>query len=329
MQQVASSLAELKVGERTSFQNMDLFPLVDGEKAPVAYLTLDEALAEGLAEVTEVSEGGSVPDLRFLNKGDQPVFLLDGEELIGAKQNRVLNLSILAPAKESITIPVSCVEAGRWAHRSRAFESSPRAHFSQGRARKAASVSAALMERGVRSSDQGEVWDDISLKAANMGAPSPTDAMSDIFEQYGKNVDQFVERFAAIEGQVGAVFCINGEITAVELFDHPDTFAKLLAKLIRSYALDAIEATAADTIATPGETIEHFLNGVAASETVGFQAVGLGEDFRLNNPDIAGGALMVDDTIVHLVAFSRVREDDENGQRSATLARASARRRWR
>ena len=329
MQQIASTLAELKVGEQISFKNMDLFPLVNGVEGPVDYLTLDDALAEGFAEVTEVSEGGSVPDLRFLNNGDQPVFLLDGEELIGAKQNRVLNLSILAPAKESITIPVSCVEAGRWAHRSREFSSSSRAHFSQGRARKVASVSASLMERAVPRSDQGAVWDDISMKAERMESHSATDAMSDIFEQYEKNVDQFVERFAAIEGQVGAVFCINGEITAVELFDHPDTFAKLLAKLIRSYALDAIEATAADTIATPGETIEHFLNGVAASETVGFPAVGLGEDFRLNDPNIAGGALMVDDTIVHLVAFSRVRGDDEGHQHSAALARPSARRRWR
>jgi hypothetical protein len=40
--------------------------------------------------------------------------LLDGEELIGAKQNRALNLTILAPAKQVIVIPVSCVEAGRW-----------------------------------------------------------------------------------------------------------------------------------------------------------------------------------------------------------------------
>ncbi len=54
------------------------------------YLTLDEALAAKTATVTEVSESGSVPELYFQNEGDLPVLLLDGEELVGAKQNRVL-----------------------------------------------------------------------------------------------------------------------------------------------------------------------------------------------------------------------------------------------
>ncbi len=329
MQQITSMLAELKVGEPISFQNMDLFPLVDGVKGPVEYLTLDEALAEGLAEVTEVSEGGSVPELRFLNNGEQPVFLLDGEELIGAKQDRVLNLSILAPAKESITIPVSCVEAGRWAHGSEEFSSSSRAHFSQGRARKAASVSTSLFRKALPMSDQGEVWDDISMKSERMASPSATDAMSDIFEQHEESVDQFVGQFTSVEGQVGAVFCINGNIVGLEVFDHPETLTKLLSKLIRSYALDAIEAEAAEPNAASGEAIEQYLETVAATESVGFPAVGLGEDFRLNNPEIAGGALLVDEKIVHLVAFSRAGTEAEGGHRSATMARASARRRSR
>jgi hypothetical protein len=45
-----------------------------------------------------VSEGGSVPHLLFINDAMRPVLLLDGEELVGAKQNRVLNLTVLAAA---------------------------------------------------------------------------------------------------------------------------------------------------------------------------------------------------------------------------------------
>ena len=73
-----------------------------------------EALDAGLARVEEVSEGGSVPELRFTNSAAMPILIVDGEELVGAKQNRVANLTILAPAKTTIRIPVSCVEAGRW-----------------------------------------------------------------------------------------------------------------------------------------------------------------------------------------------------------------------
>jgi hypothetical protein len=42
-----------------------------------------------------VSEGGSVPNLRVINKTPHHVLLFDGEELKGAKQNRILNTTIL------------------------------------------------------------------------------------------------------------------------------------------------------------------------------------------------------------------------------------------
>jgi len=71
------------------------------------YLTLDQALGGGWAEITEISEQGSVPELRVTNKGAKAVFILDGEELVGSKQNRVVNLSILVPATSKLTIPVS------------------------------------------------------------------------------------------------------------------------------------------------------------------------------------------------------------------------------
>jgi hypothetical protein len=56
-----------------------------------------------------------------VNRGPEPVLIIDGEELVGAKQNRVVNLTILVAAQSALTIPVSCVEAGRWTARSRAF----------------------------------------------------------------------------------------------------------------------------------------------------------------------------------------------------------------
>jgi len=73
----------------------------------------------GWARITEVSDEGQVPELKIVAKGDKAVLLVDGEELVGAKQNRVLNLTILVPAPSTTTIPVSCVESGRWAPRSR------------------------------------------------------------------------------------------------------------------------------------------------------------------------------------------------------------------
>jgi hypothetical protein len=74
-----------------------------------------------------VSEAGSVPELLVKNLAPSPVLILDGEELIGAKQNRIVNLAILVAAGQTLRIPVSCVEAGRWVHRSREFAAAGRA----------------------------------------------------------------------------------------------------------------------------------------------------------------------------------------------------------
>ena len=122
MQIIADALAHITVGQPVSFGNLTMFPLLNGGEEignltmfPLLpgleedYLTLDDAIKQGQATVTEISEYGSVPELRFTNKGVLPVLLVDGEELIGAKQNRILNLTILAPAHRKLNIPVSCV----------------------------------------------------------------------------------------------------------------------------------------------------------------------------------------------------------------------------
>ena len=113
MKQIVDQALSAKIGAPTTFKNMTVFPLIGGQGTAADYLTLDEALAQKLAAITEVSEGGSVPELKFVNSSDKKVFLLDGEELVGAKQNRVLNLSIMVPVGKTLVVPVSCVEAGR------------------------------------------------------------------------------------------------------------------------------------------------------------------------------------------------------------------------
>jgi hypothetical protein len=72
---------------------------------------LEQALDGGTLKITEVSEGGAVPFLRAENNGSKPVLILDGEELTGGKQNRIVNTTIIFSAETSMKIPVSCVEA--------------------------------------------------------------------------------------------------------------------------------------------------------------------------------------------------------------------------
>jgi hypothetical protein len=326
MTAINTALNNISKGEAQCFENLEITPLLAPSASPADYLTLSEAQAQGLAVVTEVSESGSVPTLLLQNTGEKAVFLLDGEELVGAKQNRILNLSLLVPPKSSLEIPVSCVEQGRWSHRTREFAATERAHFSKGRARKAARVSENMRFAGFRDSDQGEVWDDISFKMSSMDVDSSTSAIADAYEHFASSVDAYVGAFHVSETQVGACFAINGKLCGVELFDVSSTCEKLMPKLIRSYALDAI-----DERYDPGSAgttdLDRFMRALADAAIDRFDALGEGEDLRIRSATIAGGALVARDRVIHLCAFQQESEAgtlDYNGR----MSRASLRRRY-
>ena len=113
------TLPEIRIGDPVSHEAISLFPLEAEIKSSVHYVLSDEALAAGTVTVEEMGEGGSVPELIVNNDTDDLVLFLEGEELRGAKQNRVLNTSVLIAAKSKTRIPVSCVEQGRWRYTSR------------------------------------------------------------------------------------------------------------------------------------------------------------------------------------------------------------------
>jgi hypothetical protein len=310
MKQIVDQALSAKIGAPTTFKNMTVFPLIGGQGTAADYLTLDEALAQKLAAITEVSEGGSVPELKFVNSGDKKVFLLDGEELVGAKQNRVLNLSIMVPVGKTLVVPVSCVEAGRWHHRSREFASAPRAQYAEGRARKMAQVSESMRVSGRRASNQSEVWNHINEKFSRFGSSSPTSAMSDIYEQQSVRLEDYVRSFTPAGDQVGAVFAIQGEVVGLELFDSAETLRKLFTKLLRSYGLDALDRARSDSAETraypiPTEAMAAaFLRKVTEAKEEEFPALGEGQDLRLTGPSLTGAALAVDGHVVHLSAFT-------------------------
>ena len=114
---------DLKVGEALNFNQLIIKPIFVSTDYKLPFLTLEEALQSEVLEITEVDESGSVPELLVKNKGALDVIVLEGEELRGAKQNRIVNTTIIIPAGSEILLPVSCVEQGRWRHNSARFSS--------------------------------------------------------------------------------------------------------------------------------------------------------------------------------------------------------------
>ncbi|MEJ2244890.1 MAG: hypothetical protein P8Y80_02210 [Acidobacteriota bacterium] len=305
---IVDAVKNVRVGEPALFRNLAVFPLFGSDAGAADYLTLDEALEQKCSEVTEVSEGGSVPELKFVNSGERPVFLLDGEQLIGAKQNRILNLSILVAGGRTIIIPVSCVEAGRWRHRTSRFSSDQSVHYAEGRARKMAQVSLSMGATGQRRSDQSKVWEDIREKSSRFSVLSDTSAMSDIFEKEEARLKDYEQSFQVREGQSGAVFAINGKIVGLDLFDSVETLKKLFPKLLQSYGLDALDhdrrESSAGKAACGLKDVDAFLKSITEAEAKEFDAVGEGHDVRLSGKELTGAALIVDKRVIHMSAFA-------------------------
>ena len=68
---IAAALSSVVVAPPVTFRNISMYPLLardpEARRVP-GYRILDDALASGLMEVTEVSEQGSVPYLRVVNR---------------------------------------------------------------------------------------------------------------------------------------------------------------------------------------------------------------------------------------------------------------------
>lgn len=321
MQILSETLEQLAIGEPMGYRNLWVYPLLGEGAGTPGYYLLDEALNMKGFAIREASPGGSVPELLVENLLDRPVLLVDGEELVGAKQNRVLNLSILLPPRSERVIPVSCVEAGRWAYRTRHFESAARAQYAEAR-RKAFQVTESMEKRAKRRADQADIWENISRKPARMSIHSETEAMSDIYEQRQGHLNDYVTNVAAVAHQLGAVFTIGGRVAGMDLFDAGSTLRGLLPKLTRSYALDACEA-GRQPAGPPGEEpVSAFLCRVGDGPVLEVPAVGLGHDLRLREDGIGGGALVHHHALVHLYAFPRdAGEVATGGYRSARIRR--------
>lgn len=305
MVELSERIEQLAVGEPEVIFNLSVFPLLGASEGPGNYGVLGTALDEGHARIKEVSEGGHVPQLLFENLGSNPILLIDGEQLIGCKQNRVLNMSILAPGLKETEIPVSCVERGRWHHNSDRFYASDESSFSEMRMAKMSSVTENLERFDSAESDQGEVWRHISAKSMRLGSSSRSEAMSGIYDRQRDRVERYLSTLKPQDNQVGAVFAINGEIVGCEFFDDPKIFAHYQRKVTSGYVLDAIDRSEESSTKVVGlEDVRKVLHRLKHSPTFNHSGIGLGENIRIKDSHFVGAALTFDGVVLHCCALS-------------------------
>ena len=322
----AQLVEALRLGERQAHGPLAVFPLRAGRRrAAPATSRCARPSRGGRPTITEVSEGGSVPELRVVNKGDARILVLDGEELRGAKQNRVLNTTILIGGHSSLVVPVSCTEQGRWSYASREFAESEIVADRQVRYAMKESINAAL-RRGVpvTARTRARVWHEVE-RAARAGTrrTSPTGAMRDAYQLRKVDLDAVLAAFPLQDGQQGVLVLHGARVVGLDLVSRAPQYAELHDKLLRSYAFEALVRDG-----EPGDraVADAFLERIADLPGRRYKSPGLGWDVRYEGGGVLGSALTYRGHAVHAAFFDvgGVRgASDQGGPGGDTQARAS------
>jgi hypothetical protein len=304
--QLYSSLLDFHLADPQKYKNLTLYPIICLQDSGLAYLLLEEALKQNHVDVEEIGKG-EVSELRVTNKSDSDVLIVSGEELIGGKQNRTVNISILVSAKSALNIPVSCTEKGRWRESIHGKKmTSTSNHYSSSFLRKSMvdSVSESLKDRGSYKSDQGGVWRGITRSLTSHNFSSNTEAQHDLFTANQKNIEEYESHFSITPDQIGVLSFIDGKPKGIDLFNSTITMGKIFPKIIKSYAIDALGTFNNSTISDPPlqKEPEEYFHDILNANTKKYTAPGKGEHQLIETSDVKGMALTLNDEILHLYA---------------------------
>ncbi len=101
----------------------------------------------------------------------------------------------------------------------------------------------------------------------------------------------------------GVAFAINGRIVGADLFDKSATLSKLWPKLIKGYAIDALEDPREKLKPLEAGWVTEWLKGASSAKQEWFDSPGLGQDLRIEGDQLIGAALVADQQPIHLELF--------------------------
>ena len=311
---IESFFATVHLAEPQSHGPFRVWPVVlddpAASDAEPPYLPLRTAMASGAVQVEEVGEG-SVPNVRVRNRGKQPVLFLFGEQIVGAKQNRVSNASFLIDGESETVIDVSCVEAGRWEERPvRRFEASEDfapvgLKAKMARAVSKSSVTSGASTSGVRfTADQREVWDEIAHSIEVSDAIAPSSAWSDVAEQTRVRREDQLAHFPVQPGQVGVVAARHDAVMGLEVVGSPPVYAHHHRGLLGAFLHEEPDERSVRPLQPRFIAPEPFLQALLHAPTRSGPSLGLGEDIRFRIAEV-GGCALAHEGLVHLTAFAQ------------------------
>lgn len=287
-----AGLPTLHVGRGYRVANLEWFPVwTDAPVTPRTYVTEFNSSQVKVAEHSQAAVSG----LQIENQLPQPVLLFEGTLLEGGWQHRALTRTVLVPAASVSSLPVVCVEHGRWGGA---------AHQVIGKKVASANIRAGF--RGLRkqghtvvqtSADQGEVWHKVNQLAHQLNEFAPTQSFVEMRNELDQRMN--IDAISALAGQRGIVIAIGGHPVALELFDHPDTLAERIDSIVQSYVAESLVR---DFISTPSSRVRKFVDRTESEELS--EAIDENRKRTASNEHVATEAVYEAEQLLHLSALN-------------------------
>ncbi len=306
----AKVLSHLEIGRPRTVHNLTLVPLSGTRASSLDYILSDDALAAQKLFIEEVSESGSIQELRVANFSNRFVLVVDGTELVGGKTNRIVNASCLIPPESLTTMPVSGVERKRWHYERREFRHSGQFSPHSIRRENAAFHMVTLREKRGYVSEQGKVWEQVDDLSWQLGIETETGSMNEVMERRQPFLDAYKSCRTLPGAESGAAYFVNGIFQGIELFDSNATFWKMCPKFLSGIAADTMagwgERLFSPRAKSPEEAREYLgqiLEEARNSTFETYDPVGVGEDWRFEAKRSFGKALHYGADLIHFSAF--------------------------
>lgn len=306
---IENYLDKIKVGGPIEYRNLKIFPIIAKVTLNYQdYVTLDQAMDKGWLKIKETGSG-EVNFVEIKNNGKEKVFILTGEMITGAKQDRMIKEDILLPPNSGwIKVEVYCVEHGRWTSVSPEFKSPCIVVPNEVRAQ------AKITE------SQTEVWAKVKEGQDRLGVASGTGTVQDNYknEEVDKEISDYSENLEKIpklaKSTIGVVVTTGNRIICFDMFANNGLLNKLWKKLIKSYAMDAISG---EKSSVDKEDINEFLETFEDAKFVSTGTPGLGELVEIESNIGRGSVLVYEKTVVHMDFFPNDGTiiDDDSGLR--------------
>jgi hypothetical protein len=295
----------IALGAPLRHNNLAIFPLIISKSAKSNPFTpLDKAMDKGKLAVKELGSA-TVPQLSVKNSGKGKVFIMTGEIVTGAKQDRMsANDVLLPPHQKEVKLKVYCVEHGRWVENSRQFAAGKTAGTSM------------LRKTAAKKESQSKVWSKVAMKSGAASVSSSTGTMQAVYDdrKVKGRIAEFTKKLGSLgKGKadvVGFVAAIDGHIISADLFHNNELMRALWQKLLKAIAVDAVTSKTKRNAAPSMDDVRAFLKAGFDGKRTKSENPGLGEELLIASAgDISGTVLVYRGEIVHLSLFGPDREE--------------------